>query len=147
MVGMDYSEAAIDLCKESASHESLIEFKVSDLTNNAQIESSAKLYTLIIDKGTFDAMSLSPAADADKSQRDEKIIETYARNVSKMLKDDNGRLLITSCNWTVDELTRYFASHFQFVTEVKGRKSAFQFGGVSGSTERMVVFAKKTRAV
>ncbi len=45
------------------------------------------------------------------------VIELYARNVSKMLTDQDGKLLITSCNWTRDKLKEYFV----FIEEVKSK--------------------------
>jgi len=90
-----------------------------------------KLYKVVTDKGTFDAISLGESAKADK--------EIYIRNVSEIL-EPSGLLLITSCNWTEAELVAQFKSHFTLLEAIP--TPSFTFGGVSGNMVTSVIFKK-----
>ena len=57
---------------------------------------------MCIDKGTYDAVSLHP--DNSKERREE-----YIKQVFKIL-EPRGFLIITSCNWTEDELKTQFGT-------------------------------------
>ena len=55
-----------------------------------------------MDKGTYDAISLCP--DDARSKR-----RKYIENVADLLQtgpDKKGLFIITSCNWTEEELTK-----------------------------------------
>jgi type III secretory pathway component EscR len=57
-------------------------------------------YDVCLDKGTFDAISLCRHnADTKKKK--------YSENVMSVLKV-NGLFIVTSCNWTLDELRQQF---------------------------------------
>ncbi|RXM33472.1 Translocation protein SEC63-like [Acipenser ruthenus] len=58
-------------------------------------------------QGTFDAISLNPENAAENR-------EQYARAVRSVLKDD-GLFIITSCNWTKDQLLSILCKDQQFV--------------------------------
>jgi len=58
-------------------------------------------YVVCLDKGTYDAVSLNP--DNSSLQR-----ERYACSVRKLTRPDGGLFIITSCNWTKDELVEQF---------------------------------------
>ena len=57
-------------------------------------------YQVCLDKGTFDAISLTPDGAAEARQ-------AYKRNVKRLLQP-SGIFLITSCNWTKEELMEFF---------------------------------------
>ena len=57
-------------------------------------------YDLVHDKGTYDAICLNPDDPMDKRK-------CYYRNVRKMLKG-GGLFVVTSCNWTEEELKSHF---------------------------------------
>ncbi len=57
-------------------------------------------YDVCHDKGTYDAICLHPDNPLEKRAQ-------YQTNVRKLLKD-NGWFIITSCNWTKDELRAHF---------------------------------------
>lgn len=61
-------------------------------------------FKLIHDKGTYDAVSLNP--DDRHRQRGK-----YKTNVWDLLMD-NGYLIISSCNWTKDELIQHFSGNY-----------------------------------
>lgn len=82
--------------------------------------------------GTYDAVSLHP--DDPKSKR-----ETYISNIHKMVEND-GLLIITSCNWTEMELCNAFIS--KFVKHSNIPAPSFRFGGQVGSVVTSLVFKK-----
>lgn len=98
--GIDYSSNAIDLAKAVCDKEQCsVNFFVKNIVDDV-FESK---YKVCLDKGTYDAISLDPE-DA-KSKR-----LSYIKNSSELLEDD-GLLIITSCNWTDVELTQHFNSN------------------------------------
>lgn len=82
--------------------------------------------------GTYDAISLHP--DDPKSKRG-----LYIRHVYEMLEND-GSLIITSCNWTEEELIAAF--HGYFVKSAVIPAPSFMFGGKVGSVVTSLVFKK-----
>ena len=65
-------------------------------TSNAVLK---RKWSVVVDKGTFDAISLNEDA---KSQK-----KTYVKNMATLLSD-NGLLILTSCNWTEEEILAQF---------------------------------------
>ena len=57
-------------------------------------------YKVVIDKGTYDAISLNP--------EDAAIARQAYRNTIKRLMNGDSLFLLTSCNWTKDQLTDFF---------------------------------------
>ena len=57
-------------------------------------------YDVCLDKGTYDAISLNP--DSPQLQR-----ARYRENIAQLLKE-HGLLILTSCNWTEEELRTHF---------------------------------------
>ncbi|KIW27063.1 uncharacterized protein PV07_06842 [Cladophialophora immunda] len=67
-------------------------------------------FDLVLDKGTFDAISLSSSTVFDRaSTRQRRICELYPAKVLEMVKT-GGFLLVTSCNWTEAEVIAWFTS-------------------------------------
>ena len=91
-------------------------------------------FAIALDKGTFDAISLNPVNKKES-------MDKYIANVSNMLAP-NGQLLITSCNWTGDELRNLFQSHFNFIEQLP--TPTIKFGGKSGSNVSVLLFRRKT---
>jgi len=73
----------------------------SDSSSSSDI--SQKKFDLVLDKGTFDAISLS--GDTDSLGR--RVSEGYAARVADLLAE-GGIFLVTSCNWTEVELQAWF---------------------------------------
>lgn len=98
-------------------------------------------FDVLLDKGTFDAISLS--SETDSSGR--RICELYSHCVLPLLRL-NGIFLITSCNWTEEELRSWFekeatGSHrFKFHDRVK--YPSFTFGGQKGQSVVTLCFKK-----
>lgn len=94
LIGCDYSEAAIQLAESI--HSENIQYKVCDILNEHQVKELGKFH-LLTDKGTFDAIALMPLNGSDEPDR--TAITKYLDAVHALLEQD-GILLITSCNWT-----------------------------------------------
>ena len=96
---MDYSEKAINLAKSIAERKNLkLQYRVTDVLDIN--EKNLEKFDIAIDKGTYDAISLCP--DDSKSKR-----YLYKEYLRKMLKK-NSIFIITSCNWTCQELQDFF---------------------------------------
>lgn len=178
LTGIDYSPAAIRLATAVAKDrgfEDIIQYAAVDFlaeketldwcsTLNKQDSESKepKKFKVMLDKGTYDAISLhqknkrdaaaAAAAAAEESgssaastaevekmeDRDgmvlaenddnmEELAERYPKRVAALMQDD-GRLLITSCNWTQAELIQRFAHGKQRETEFLLRVEAETLG-------------------
>ncbi|XP_053440137.1 EEF1A lysine methyltransferase 2 isoform X3 [Nycticebus coucang] len=89
-------------------------------------------FHICIDKGTFDAISLNPDNAVEKRKQ-------YVKSLSRVLRV-KGFFLITSCNWTKEELLNEFSEGFEFFEELPTPK--FSFGGRSGNSVAALVFQK-----
>lgn len=170
MLGIDYSEKSIALAKqiseqqqqqqgdEGEGGEGVVEFAVWDLlrgdyhNNNDEdgvtILSGETLngWDVVLDKGTFDAISLSE----EKDEQGRRICERYKARVLPLVKR-GGLFLVTSCNWTEEELEGWFGEEsgevegtwFKRVGRVK--YPSFSFGGVKGQTISTLCFQKQSR--
>lgn len=100
-------------------------------------------WDLVLDKGTFDAVSLSGERDG----HGRRICEGYGERVVQLLRN-GGKFLVTSCNWTEPELKVWFEGTNK--GEGKGRLRqvgridypSFSFGGVKGQTISSLCFEK-----
>lgn len=142
-MGIDYSAAGIDLCKASCPPD--IRFEAVDFLENHM----ALAFDLVFDKGTLDAMTLNPDISKNggpDASRIESIVSKYKEALGKILLP-KGRFIITSCNWTKDELVKWFhgmplktgQSDFLVLLE-QVTHASFQFGGSSGHTVTSLIF-------
>ncbi|WYZ40507.1 hypothetical protein EsH8_IV_000848 [Colletotrichum jinshuiense] len=101
-------------------------------------------WDVVLDKGTFDAICLSDEKDA----QGRRICEGYRGRVLRLVKP-GGLLLITSCNWTEEELRAWFegppvegdAGRFAAVGKVD--YPSFTFGGAKGQTISSLCFQRQ----
>lgn len=129
LTGLDYSENAITLCKQVAEkHKMNINFIQCDILEVLNSE-----YDVILDKGTYDAISLSENAKVNRTK--------YKHNVHCSLHSD-GFFIITSCNWTQSELVDFFKPHFCLLEVIPTPQ--FTFGGKVGNVVTICVFKKVT---
>jgi len=151
MLGVDYSAASVKLAaeiNESRDVDTSVAFQEYDILsgdgfpNQPRAESG---FDVVLDKGTFDAISLS--SDKDSSGR--RIFETYNSRVKPLVKI-GGLFIITSCNWTEDELRTWFEGEdasapdcFKLKDRLEYPK--FTFGGKSGQSVVTLVFTKERR--
>jgi len=100
LLGIDYSDASIQLCQAIAQSKDVqgIQWKTADCLAD-DITSKLGNFELILDKGTYDAICLG-TQNQDCPVHPSAI---YVKNIASLLAKD-GLFLITSCNWTKDEL-------------------------------------------
>ncbi|XP_046452325.1 EEF1A lysine methyltransferase 2-like isoform X2 [Daphnia pulex] len=135
LVGVDYSESAVVLARAIAdSRQAKIYYKTMDVLSDDLADPQDHMkYDLLLDKGTFDAISLMEDFGS-------AIRERYLKTTCSLLKE-NGLFLITTCNWTSEEIVHHMATHYSR-TEVLPTPS-LQFGGTQGNKVSVVVFRKK----
>lgn len=140
MVGADYSGESIKLAGEirDSKGEGYSDIRLEEWDILTQ-EPGAWLgdgFDVVLDKGTFDAICLSQDTDA----QGRRICEGYSEHVEPLVKP-GGRFLITSCNWTEEELRTWFeGGQFKFAGKVK--YPSFTFGGKTGSSVVTLCFEK-----
>ncbi|CCG84209.1 protein of unknown function [Taphrina deformans PYCC 5710] len=141
MTGIDYSEASIALATAILRTKRYpnIAFRVQDFLAPAPEAAVSEVYNLVLDKGTFDAISLSDG----ETDEGVKLSQSYARSVVRLMKKD-AKLIVTSCNWTREELIRRLTVDGALKVHAffKTPKQAFQFGGRKGYSTSQVVFTK-----
>ncbi|UKZ69060.1 uncharacterized protein TrAtP1_010071 [Trichoderma atroviride] len=95
--------------------------------------SPSRRFDIILDKGTFDAISLSTTTSSEQQQHP---CEIYRRRLLQLLSH-GGIFLITSCNWTEPELRAWFADDADGELSVVGRVDypTFTFGGGQGADD------------
>lgn len=108
LAGIDYSESAIVLAKSVAKERELewIQYDAVDFLSNPQWFKHT--FQVVLDKGTYDAISLHPDQIEAKKQGKPGPREKYVESVHAMINKESGLFLITSCNWTMEELIESF---------------------------------------
>lgn len=136
-----------DSSKEAATK---VEFAVWDLLrgdyNDGVVLSGAQAdgWDVVLDKGTFDAISLSE----DRDEQGRRICEGYKARVLRLVKK-GGLFLVTSCNWTEAELEGWFGhgsgdvEGASFVNIGRVKYPSFSFGGVKGQTISTLCFQRR----
>ncbi|KAE8448401.1 hypothetical protein EG329_009465 [Mollisiaceae sp. DMI_Dod_QoI] len=150
MLGVDYSERSIEFAKRiaegkglgtSSAKEKEVEFRRWDVMSQDPVgvvleERNGKGWDVVLDKGTFDAISLSEERDA----QGRRICEGYKERIVPLVRA-GGIFLVTSCNWTEDELRSWFeGEQLEYVDTIKYK--SFSFGGRKGQTISSVCFRK-----
>ena len=143
MLGVDYSAPSVELAKSLAVSKGLegIDFAYWNIMQDPQPEEWRDGFDVVLDKGTFDAISLSN----ETNEHGKRVCEGYRERVEKLLKS-NGYFLVTSCNWTKDELVKWFMSpsgaseSMQVCGEISYPQ--FSFGGHTGQSISTLCFQK-----
>lgn len=143
MVGVDYAAQSVSLAKEirAAKGEEYadIGFYEFDILGQAPGEWLGEGFDVVLDKGTFDAICLSQETDA----QGRRISEGYREKVEKLVKK-GARFLITSCNWTAEELRGWFeVEGGELVFEGQAQYPSFTFGGKTGSSVCTLCFKRR----
>ncbi|KAK4945180.1 Protein-lysine N-methyltransferase efm4 [Elasticomyces elasticus] len=179
MVGVDYSRQSVELArklarqyisssrsdgnvdanvesnsnsKTSGTGEGEMSFEILDLIHDTPSEQNwwpEAGFDLVLDKGTFDAISLSSATVLDSAtDQERRICEMYPAKVLEMVRPE-GFLLVTSCNWTEDEVVSWFTNADsrgtttgKFEVYDRIRYPVFEFGGQKGQGVASVCFRK-----
>ncbi|KAI1761039.1 hypothetical protein GGR53DRAFT_507145 [Hypoxylon sp. FL1150] len=111
----------------------------------------ARGWDVVLDKGTFDAISLSSETDPITGRR---VSESYKARILPLVCE-GGFFLVTSCNWTEEELRGWFEGskgeeededtwRWRFEEVGKVEYPSFSFGGAKGQTISSLCF-RKTR--
>lgn len=166
MLGVDYSAASVQLARQIGAQRALgaadveggdgaktvmrkVEFIEWDVLRDApgmwfypsgiiySMSASKIGFDVVLDKGTFDAISLSEEVDADGR----RVYERYAGKVQRLVRP-GGLLVVTSCNWTEEELRRWFdGGKLEYHDKVS--YPSFTFGGKSGSKVVTLIFRRR----
>lgn len=136
VTGVDYCKEAVDLAVKVAKQVEVdVQFKECDILEDLSKTSNPvlkKSYKVVVDKGTFDAISLSEKAKEEK--------QVYIKNVAALLSD-SGLLVLTSCNWTECEIVQQFQELFEVHQVIP--TPTFSFGGKTGNLVTSIVLKKK----
>ena len=150
MLGIDYSEKSVELARRIAvdksfgsdgSRKKKVDFKWWDIMTQEPegtiLEGeNEEGWDVVLDKGTFDAISLSE----EKDESGRRICESYKERVVPLIKE-GGILLVTSCNWTKEELSAWLqGGALEYLDTIKYK--SFSFGGRKGQTISSVCFRK-----
>ncbi|KAK7033225.1 protein-lysine N-methyltransferase EFM4 [Favolaschia claudopus] len=149
LCGIDYSSDAVILARsiaETSDSGDAITFAECDFltTDPPRLPQHSKpgdqqpdVWDLLLDKGTFDAIALAEKDDDGKSPA-----ERYPARVARLLKP-GGSFLITSCNFTEEELRASFeAPDTGLVHHSRIQHKTFTFGGKSGSPVSSMAFTR-----
>lgn len=142
--GIDYSPDSVEFSKSIQTKRGLTNFEFDQVDllakENAFLQANEGKYDIMLDKGTLDAIALNndPIADFDN-----KIgLEVYTSQVTKLLHPGSV-FLVTSCNFTEEELTKIITEEGSLEVWDKINYKTFEFGGVQGSTICSIAFVKK----
>ncbi|KAI5969392.1 EFM4 [Candida margitis] len=135
--GIDYSAESVAFAKDIANKKfpgfSFKFDQIDLLTDTPFLENK---FDVLLDKGTLDAIALNQ--DLINGKRG---MDIYAKQVSKMMQKGS-ILLITSCNFTENELIKVITSETELTEWDQIQYPSFQFGGVQGSTVVSIAFIK-----
>ncbi|KAK0144019.1 EEF1A lysine methyltransferase 2 [Merluccius polli] len=124
ITGIDYSAASVALAKDILQAEDLNNISVKEV-DFLSCSTELKDFDVCVDKGTFDAISLNP-------EHTNEVRTRYVQALSDVLKE-GGYFVITSCNWTKEQLLQRFSSGFELVQQLP--TPSIQFGGKTGNNE------------
>ncbi|KAJ7678929.1 S-adenosyl-L-methionine-dependent methyltransferase [Mycena polygramma] len=147
LCGIDYSADAVNLARAIAKTTDAgdaitfaeCDFLTADppLLPHMQSDQRPDVWDLLLDKGTFDAIALGEKDDDGSSPA-----ARYPARAARLLKP-GGSFLITSCNFTEDELRANFETpQTGLVYHSRIQHRTYTFGGKSGSPCSSVAFIK-----
>ncbi|KAK0333481.1 Protein-lysine N-methyltransferase efm4 [Friedmanniomyces endolithicus] len=134
MIGVDYSDSSISLARRIATERQVdtntMRFEQWDLlADPPQPDWLQDGFDVVLDKGTFDAISLMPYAEGSRHPCD-----IYREKVVPLIKPGHF-LCITTCNWVKEELLDWLApagGQLRYYAEAK--YPIFTFGGQTGQS-------------
>lgn len=133
LMGVDYCADAIALASSICEKEDVSQSVKLQVTDFLTSFSPSEQFNICLDKGTFDAVSLDPSNALEKRSQ-------YVNVLCTILKP-RGLFIITSCNWTKDELLKQFDKEFEMKDELP--TPTFSFGGQSGHSVTALVFQRR----
>jgi SAM-dependent methyltransferase len=193
MVGVDYAMKSVELARRlvrgssssgaNADNNKSIRFEVWDILavandgDDEEVQSTLPDwfpvdqggFDIVLDKGTFDAVSLSAEEveiETDEHQQQQpqisttsasgrrvrrRICERYPAAAGRLVRP-GGFLVVTSCNWTEEELVKWFTAatiggdgQDGLVVWDRIAYAKFRFGGHEGQGVCTVCFQRKRR--
>ncbi|KAF7493663.1 Protein-lysine N-methyltransferase efm4 [Sarcoptes scabiei] len=137
LYGLDYSSKSIEFCENLFKNQK-IHFEKVDILEDGYL--SKQKFNVILDKGTFDAISLMPDSDANLNR------SKYVTFLMRHLQVPDGYFIIFSCNFTRDEIITFIQEHhhlgeLRVIQEFESPR--FSFGGQSGQQVTGLVFQSK----
>ncbi|KAE8590231.1 hypothetical protein XENTR_v10017985 [Xenopus tropicalis] len=136
LTGIDYSSDAVELAKSICEKEGVSQNAQLQVTDFLEDFHPSQQFDVCLDKGTFDAVSLDPTGATEKR-------EQYVRSLCQALKAQ-GLFIITSCNWTKEELLSQFGEEFEFKDELP--TPTFSFGGKAGHSVTALVLQRRNHS-
>ncbi|XP_063290008.1 EEF1A lysine methyltransferase 2 [Pelobates fuscus] len=134
LTGIDYCMDAVELARSICEKEGVSQNVHLEVTDFLVAFHPSEKFDICLDKGTFDAVSLDPSGSEEKRR-------SYIESLCRVLKPQ-GLFIITSCNWTREELLNQFGDEFEITDELP--TPTFNFGGQSGKSVTALVFKKKS---
>jgi len=147
MLGVDYSERSVEFAKRIAADKGYeegkdVEFRWWDIMSQSPADvvlegKNEDGWDVVLDKGTFDAISLSE----EKDENGRRICEGYKERVVPLIRK-GGIFVVTSCNWTEEELGAWFVgAELEYVDKIQYK--SFTFGGSKGQTISSFCFRER----
>uniref|UniRef100_A0AC35GTZ7 Protein-lysine N-methyltransferase n=1 Tax=Panagrolaimus sp. PS1159 TaxID=55785 RepID=A0AC35GTZ7_9BILA len=147
LTGVDYCKEAIELAQRAAEAEEddnspKIKFQVADLIADKTDPELCGKFQVILDKGTWDAISLAGDREARLKNYRRSIMDFFELNEEKSSQMSR-YFIIFSCNYTKDELCDLFeGDDLKYEYEIPAT-NALVFGGKKGVTSTGIVFCKE----
>jgi SAM-dependent methyltransferase len=155
MLGVDYSAQSVSLARRVAAQREddadddfvPVGFREWDVVAGDMADAlgtDGRAWDVVLDKGTFDAISLSDETDA----QGRRLSEAYRDRVWRLVRPGGGLFIITSCNWTEPELRLWFDGvgakdgKGGLVEAARVQYRTFSFGGVKGQTISTLCFRR-----
>lgn len=146
--GIDYSPESVEFASKVARTkypEQRFTFQTVDLLcpTGLYLSENEGAFDVLFDKGTLDAIALNNHVVAGSEGKIGS--QVYPRQVMRMMHHQS-LLIITSCNFTEDELISVVTENHTNSLEVWQKISypSFEFGGAKGSTICSIAFIKNT---
>ncbi|KAL6928377.1 hypothetical protein ACO0SA_003116 [Hanseniaspora valbyensis] len=148
VTGCDYSSKSIEFANDIKNtkfadfefFQKNVEFKVMDIFDD---ETIFKKYEVVTDKGTLDAIALSGLSKYNKAADKEISLVDYYPYVIEKLLSKKGLFVITSCNFTQEELIKIIESSGNLIYYKHVNYPSIEFGGIKGTTICTVAFTTK----
>ncbi len=149
LIGIDYSENSVNFAQKIATQRQFddnISFhQVDFLTKYKEFLENSVFHgiDIFLDKGTLDAIALNDEKYPYEDGKSYVGYELYPKVIEKLMKKDSV-LLITSCNFSEEELTKVILNNSSSLQVWKQiNYPSFKFGGVKGSTICSIAFIKQ----
>ncbi|KAK5173726.1 Protein-lysine N-methyltransferase efm4 [Saxophila tyrrhenica] len=146
MVGVDYSTASVQLARRIAAQKQSddadeplgpLRLECWDLLSSPPGDWLEDGFDVVLDKGTFDAISLMDSQSSDRHP-----CKIYREKVMPLVAP-RSFLIVTSCNWTKGELEKWLApAGSELTLYAEAKYPTFTFGGQTGQSIVTVLFRR-----